>query len=77
MKFSVISIASLVSLALAANETIVTETNSTMVTITSCEGGCSTAPANVSSFEAGVAQLNQPFGFAVGGALAAGALLAL
>lgn len=49
-------------------------TNTTLVTITSCDGGCTAA---VSSFE-GNAQMNQPMGYAVGGvALAAGALLAL
>lgn len=65
MKFS-ITIAALMSAVLA--------TNTTLVTITSCDGGCTAA---VSSFE-GNAQMNQPMGYAVGGvALAAGALLAL
>lgn len=70
MKFSTISIASFVALALADHEAnaTVTESSSTLVTITSCEGGC-----NVSSWEGGA---NKPFIYG-GAALAAGALLAL
>lgn len=70
MRLSTFSIASFVALALAANDTntTVTESSSTLVTITSCAGGC-----NISSFEAAA---NKPYIYG-GAAVVAGALLAL
>ncbi|EGV66166.1 hypothetical protein CANTEDRAFT_112625 [Yamadazyma tenuis ATCC 10573] len=63
MQLQFLSIASLVTAALAVNTTV--------VTITSCSGGC-----NASTYE-GNAQANRPLGYVAGGAaLAAGALLA-